>query len=55
MIYKLGYDRNTTINKNFINGFYTHLSFVKRKVTQLDKGLLDLNNLRFLNASRNEI
>ena len=55
MIYKLGYDRNTTINKNFIKSFYSHLSFVKRKVTQLDKGLLELNNLRFLDASRNQI
>lgn len=50
-----GYDKETTMNVNFIRKQYTELDFTACEVAVLDKGLLDFPSLVSLTASQNDI
>lgn len=54
-IMERGYDKETTMNVNFIRKQYTELDFTSCDIACLDKDLLDFPNLTSLTASQNEI
>jgi Leucine-rich repeat (LRR) protein len=54
-IMERGYDKDTTMNVNFIRKQYTELDLTCCEVTELDPGLLQFPNLTSLVASQNSI
>lgn len=55
LIYRIGYDRNTTINQVYIANFYSRMALIDRNAVSIDKEFLELNNLVHLNISKNRI
>lgn len=50
-----GYDKDTTMNINFIKKQYTELDFTSCEITRIDEGLQELPNLTSLTLSQNDI
>ena len=55
LIFKRGYDRDTTINRFFIRKFYTELKFCDRGILTIDKKFSEFDNLKHLNLDSNQI
>lgn len=54
-IMERGYDKDTTMNINFIRKQYSELDLTCCEITELDPGLLQFPNLTSLTASQNSI